>query len=116
MTVDLETWIIETGDSVIQKLNDEGASSLTAIERAIYWMWSIDYAVRNAGSFGPLQDMESTAIHDLHAFATNTRLLELASWLESAADEPTFCESYYEQFVKPCYELREAYNMRNAML
>lgn len=116
MTVDLETWIIETGDSVIQKLNDAGASSLTAIERAIYWMWSIDYAVRNSGSFGPLQNIESTAIHDLHAFATNTGLPKLASWLESAADEPTFCESYYEQFEKPCFELREAYNVRSTLL
>ncbi len=116
MTEDLETWIIEAGDSVIQKLNDEGPSSLSPTERAIYWMWSIDYAVRNSGSFGPLQDMESTAIHDLHAFATNTGLHKLASWLESAADELAFCESYYKQFEKPCYELREAYNVRNTLL
>jgi hypothetical protein len=111
MPVDLESWIIETGDIVIQKMDEEGTSSLTSTEQAIYWMWSIDYAVRNSGSFGPLQDMESTAIHDLHAFAT-----KLASWLESAADEPTFCESYYEQFEKPCCELREAYNGRNTSL
>lgn len=110
MTIDLETWIIEVGDAIIQKLHREGSSSLTSIEWAIYWMWEIDYAVRNSGCFGPLMDSGSTAFHDLQLFATNARLLGLASWLESSADELAFCESYYRKFDDVCGELREAYD------
>jgi hypothetical protein len=109
MTLDLETWLIDTGDVVLQKLNNEGASSLGPTEWGVYWMWWIDYAVRNAGSFGPLQDMDSTAINDLLAFSERTGLQKLKAWLNSAADESAFCQSYFEHFDEACSELRDLY-------
>jgi len=36
MILDLETWLIDTGDVVIQKLHSEGASTLAPIEWGIY--------------------------------------------------------------------------------
>jgi hypothetical protein len=109
MILDLETWLIDTGDVVIQKLHSEGAGSLTPTEWGIYWMWTIDYAVRNSGSFGPLEDMESTAIEDLRAFSQRTGLQTLTAWLNTAADESTFCQSYLEHFDEACSELRDVY-------
>lgn len=109
MILDLETWLIDTGAVVLQKLNDEGADSLSPAESGVYWMWWIDYAVRNSGSFGPLQDVGSTAISDLIAFSERTGLTRLAAWLDSAADESTFCKSYLEHFDEACSELRDVY-------
>lgn len=74
MILDPETWLIDTGDVVLQKLHNKGADSLAPTEWGIYWMWTIDYAVRDSGSFGPLQDMDSTAIEDLLAFSKLTGL------------------------------------------
>lgn len=112
MTIDLETWLIDTGDVVLHKLNNEGASALVPIDWGVYWMWWIDYAVRNSGSFGPLQDMDSTAINDLLAFSESTGLQKLTAWLNSAEDESTFCQSYLEHFDEACSELRDAYCRR----
>jgi hypothetical protein len=109
MILDLETWLIDTGAVVLQKLNDEGPGSLSPVESGVYWMWWIDYAVRNSGSFGPLQDMESSAISDLLAFSERAGLPKLAAWLNSAADESAFCDSYLDHFDEACGELRDVY-------
>jgi hypothetical protein len=109
MILDLETWLIDTGDDVLQKLHNEGASSISPTEWGVYWMWTIDYAVRNSGSFGPLQDMDSTAIDDLRAFSERTCLQKLTVWLNSSVNESMFCQSYLEHFDEACSELRDAY-------
>lgn len=109
MTIDLETWLIDTGDVIIQKLHNDGANSLDPTERAIDWMWWIDYAVRNSGSFGPLEDMDSTAIADLRAFSVRAGLQKMTAWINSAADESMFCQSYLEHFDESCSELRDVY-------
>lgn len=109
MILDFETWLIDTGDVVIQKLHDEGAASLAPTEWGVYWMWTIDYAVRNSGSFGPLEDEGSTAVEDLRAFSKRTGLHTLTAWLSTAADEFMFCQSYFEHFDEACSELRDFY-------
>jgi len=109
MTLDLKTWLVDTGDVVLQKLNNEGAGSLRPSEWGVYWMWWIDYAVRNSGSFGPLQDMDSTALNDLLTFSERTGLQKLKAWLNSAADESMFCQSYLDHFDEAYSELRDAY-------
>lgn len=109
MIPDLETWLIDTGDVVIQKLHDEGAASLAPTEWAVYWMWTIDYAVRNSGTFGPLKDMDSTAVQDLQAFSKSIGLNTLKAWLSTAADESAFCQSYFKHFDEACSELRDVY-------
>jgi len=72
-------------------------------------MWTIDYAVRNSGCFGPLEDMESTAIEDLRAFSQRTGHQTLTAWLNTASDESTFCQSYLEHFDEACGDLRDVY-------
>ncbi|SEL69328.1 hypothetical protein SAMN05518845_11018 [Variovorax sp. YR750] len=109
MNSELETWILEVGDLVIQRQADGGVSALSEPERAIYRMWLIDYAVRNSGSFGPLEDMDSTALADLATFARDARLLGLASWLALSSDEEAFCATYHDRFDEGCAELKAFY-------
>lgn len=106
MNVELETWLLDVGDLVIQKMADEGAGALSESERAIYWMWLIDYAVRNSGSFGPLEDADSTALKDLATFASEARLSCLASWLSLSSEEEAFCATYDDRFSEGCAELK----------
>ncbi|OOG40584.1 MULTISPECIES: hypothetical protein [unclassified Rhodanobacter] len=102
----LESWLVEVGGDIIEKKSSQGVESLTPIQLAIYNLWLIDYAVRNSGSFGPLEDMESNAIAALHAFSSANNMPALSSWLSQANDEEAFCKSYYHHFPGACLELK----------
>ena len=54
---DNETWIIEAGDTVIQKEASEGSESLSPVERLIYCVWVADYGMRNAGDLDTARDV-----------------------------------------------------------
>lgn len=114
MNFELETWLIEVGDQVIQKQAHRGTSALSKPERAVYWMWLIDYAVRNSGSFGPLEDMDSDALADLTTFARDARLPILSSWLTLSSDEDAFCASYLDRFCEGCAELKAFFESSEA--
>ena len=110
MNIDLETWLLEAGDIVIQKKVQQGESALSESECAVHWMWLIDYSVRNAGCFGPLEDMGAkTALSDLARFAQDARLSTLPSWLQLSDNEEAFCSTYYQHFDKACGELKDHY-------
>lgn len=110
MTLDLETWLIDAGDVIVNKKTSQGADSLTEAERAVEWMWRIDYSVRNSGSFGPLEDMDSTSVSDLKSAANGAQLIKLAAWLDEATDEEAFCRNYQERFDEACMELKDWYD------
>lgn len=44
-----ETWIIETGDSVVLKRAELGVGALSAREVLVYCVWLADYGMRNSG-------------------------------------------------------------------
>ena len=46
---DNETWVIETGDTVIRKKTRCGIECLSPWETLVYCLWVADYAMRNAG-------------------------------------------------------------------
>ncbi len=77
-------------------------------------MWQIDYAVRNSGSFRPLVDMESTALSDLAAIASEFALPTLSSWLRFSTDEGIFCQTYDQNFDEACTELKRFYEATSA--
>lgn len=117
MNIDLETWLIEAGDIVIHKKAQQGESALSDSEHAVYWMWLIDYSVRNAGCFGPLEDMGAkTALSDLARFAQDKRLSILPSWLQLSDNEEAFCSTYYQRFDSACGELRDYYDRINGQV
>jgi hypothetical protein len=103
----LESWLVEVSGDIIEKKSSQGIDSLTPTELAIYNLWLIDYAVRNSGSFGPLEDMDSDAIAALRAFSSANNMPVLSSWLSQANDEQAFCESYYHHFPSACLELKQ---------
>lgn len=107
MSPDAETWLLDAGDEVIAKKSKHGAASLSDVEKAIYCLWVLDYAVRNSGSFGPMMELYPRAKDELLAFAQARRLEGMAAWLLSAADEDAFCADYYSHFDQACLELRK---------
>ena len=102
---DMESWLLDFGDELIHKKSKNGIGALSALERAVYNLWVIDYAVRNSGSFGPIHELQPSAIAELVEYGRSNRLSRLSSWLSAASDEAGFCSSYYENFEGACAEL-----------
>jgi hypothetical protein len=103
-SMDNETWIIGTGDRVIQQKARLGYQTLSTREVLIYCLWVADYAMRNAGSldtagelFAGFQTEGATAASSLslpkneHAFSLSTKEFEAG---------------YFELFDSLCEELR----------
>jgi hypothetical protein len=57
MPTENETWIIETGHTVIQKEANEGTDSLSPVERLILCLWTADYGMRNAGDLNAAREV-----------------------------------------------------------
>lgn len=102
---DAEGWLLDAGDVVIRK--EAKGAALSELDRAVYCMWVLDYAVRNSGTLEPMRELHPAARDELLAFARARRLEALAAWLGGAADEAAFCAEYYSNFERGCTELRE---------
>jgi len=98
MTDDMETWLIDAGDEVIQKKASTGLEGLWSVERAIYALWVVDYALRNSGTLLPISEIHSAALVELRAFAAISGLPALALLAGSAPDDAGFCDDYYRHF------------------
>ena len=55
--MDNETWILETGDRVIQKKARYGVNRLSPWESLVYCLWVADYGMRNAGDLDTACDL-----------------------------------------------------------
>ena len=64
-TIDNETGLINKGDKIINKSSSEGLNSLTNLEKAIYYVWVMDDAVRNSGTLEPMPALNRTSISEL---------------------------------------------------
>jgi hypothetical protein len=54
---DNETWVIETGDAIIQKKASAGVTALAPKEKLLYCLWVADYFMRNAGDLETARDL-----------------------------------------------------------
>jgi len=52
-----ETWIVERGGQVVEKMADAARSPLTDVERLIYCLWVADYGMRNAGDLETAEEV-----------------------------------------------------------
>jgi hypothetical protein len=101
-----ETWIIDRGGSVAERLSDAADQSITDLDRVIYCLWVTDYGMRNAG------DLETAA--DLYpAFqsegAARARALGLAKTQGLFLLPITELEEkYFELLGDVCAELQAA--------
>ena len=57
MPTDNDSWILDVGLVVIQKMSQTGDGSLAAVEKLIYCLWVADYGMRNAGDFDTARDV-----------------------------------------------------------
>ncbi|WP_241303394.1 hypothetical protein [Burkholderia stabilis] len=110
MKLDMETWLIDEGDRVIQKRSREGFNSLTLIERAVYSMWLVDYVVRNSGTLEPMRELYPDALHELGAFAAPNNAANLLALLNLSSNEKRFCAEYHERFDRACGDIRHHYD------
>lgn len=105
---DFETWLIEAGDAVIVKESAQGPDVLSAAERAVYDLWAIDYAVRNAGDMEALEDVRPNAVTDLSAFLQTESQAELAHQVLELKDAGDDCDSYCDLFDGLCGAVKTA--------
>lgn len=104
--MDNETWIIETGHRVIEKMTRVGFAGLSTWERLVYALWVADYGMRNAGTL--------QAAHDLYADYRKVAF-EAAEALSLSICRDAFAAAqelleirYFDLFESICDEIRNA--------
>jgi hypothetical protein len=103
---DNETWIIETGDDVIQKKAREGIGNLTPLERLIYCVWVADYGMRNAGDLDTARDLYATFQIEAAHLANDLSLKATRDAFELPTEH--LQRQYFERFDDICNELKYA--------
>ena len=99
-----DSWVVGTGDTVIQKKAHTGIASLSAVERLIYCLWVADYGMRNAG------DLDKA--HDVYAdFQTEAARLSQELGLQVthrafSLPRAGLQREYFERFEEICDEIR----------
>lgn len=101
---DNQTWLIETGDVIIQKKARVGIQNLSPWETLVYYLWVADYGMRNAGDLAIADDVRSGFHTDAMQIAA---ALSLPLTLEAFALTKIDLESeYFQRFDAMCNELR----------
>ena len=102
---DHETWLVETGDCVIEKKAAD-PSSLTPWERLVYCLWVADYGMRNAGDLEAATDLHGCFQGEGKVLAAELSLpLTLAAFSLSRS---ALQDRYFDLFEGICVELRAA--------
>ena len=102
---DNETWLIDTGDDVIQKKVAEGRDALTACERLVYCVWVADYSMRNAGDLRTASDLYAPFRDEAELLAEELGLAQTRVAFSLPADELE--QAYFDFFDDVCAELRD---------
>lgn len=105
---DYETWVIELGADIIRKEHESGTSNLSNVEKAVYDLLAVDYAVKNAGDMEALEDLRPSAAIDLAAFLRTIEQFDLATYMDQLATAGEDCESYYEKFAALCQAIQKS--------
>jgi hypothetical protein len=102
-----ETWIIETGDAVIQKVGRSDTRNLAPLETLIYCVWVADYGMRNAGDLDSAKDVYSR----FHSKARQiAKELSLPLTYEAFALKKNELEQqYFDRFDTMVDEIKYAY-------
>jgi len=84
---DNETWLLNAGGRVIEKMAAEDYSSLTAVDRLTYCLWAADYGMRNAGDLETAADLHPTCLDDGKSAAQELALPRSAAAFSLSPDE-----------------------------
>jgi hypothetical protein len=106
MHTDNENWIVEAGDTVIQKKARAGIECLSLWERLVYCLWVADYGMRNAGDLDTAADVYPQFHLDAQRMAEtlSLRLTHEAFSLSQGDLE----REYFDRFESICDEIRAA--------
>src|SRR5262245_41634383 len=102
---DNETWVIETGDTVIRKMTCEGIECLSPWETLVYCLCVADYGMRNAGDL-------NTAADVYPEFHLNARRIAKALSLRLTYEAFSLSKSelereYFDRFESICNEIKD---------
>ncbi|MFO1021541.1 MAG: hypothetical protein U0903_12715 [Planctomycetales bacterium] len=104
--MDNESWLIETGDLILQKKADQGTESLTSWEILLYCLWVADYSMRNAGDLETARDV---FVDFLTQAAVSAQSLSLSkSYRAFSLPSSELEQIYFEAFDSICEEVRAA--------
>jgi hypothetical protein len=103
---DNETWVIETGGTVIGKKARGGIECLSPWETLVYCLWAADYGMRNSGDL-------STAADVYPQFHLNARRIAETLSLRLTHEAFSLPQSdlereYFDRFESICTEIRAA--------
>jgi hypothetical protein len=104
---DHETWLIEEGHLVMERLTSEGQASLSDIEKLIYALWVADYGMRNAGDLDTAAEVSPTFLGDGLQAALACQLPVSTKFFGLSAGQLE--EQYFELFDPVVDEVRAAH-------
>jgi hypothetical protein len=106
MRIDNETWIIDTGGTVVSKKARGSIACLSSWETLVYCLWVADYGMRNAGDL-------NTAAEIYPQFQLNARQMAKTLSLQLTHEAFSLPQSdlereYFDRFESICNEIRGA--------
>lgn len=101
---DNETWLLDAGHRVVEKMTAEGYSSLIALDRLIYCLWAADYGMRNAGDLETTADLHPTCLDNGKAAAQELALPRSAAAFSLSPEELE--PAYFRLFDEVVSEIR----------
>ena len=106
MHTDNETWVVEAGDTVIQKEARGGIECLSPWEMLVYCLWVADYGMRNAGDLDTAADLYPQFQLDAKraAESLSLRVTHEAFSLSQGDLE----REYFDRFESICDEIKAA--------
>ena len=103
---ELEDWVIEKGDAVIQR-RSLYPEMVTPEEELVYCLWCVDYGMRNAGYVQPAIDIKSDVLEEGARLSSQLGLRQSEAFfqLSPAAIE----RDYFERFEAISSEIEASY-------
>lgn len=103
---DLEAWLLDEGDRIIEQKAAKGYSSLNLHARLIYCLWVADYGMRNGGDLETAADLHPTFLLDGQSAAKE---LGLPQTIAAFSLPPRELERrYFDLFDSIAAEIRSA--------
>src|SRR5215475_15021264 len=101
---DNETWVVDAGGDVVEKMVANGYSQLTPLEKLMYCLWVADYGMRNAGDLETAKDVYPLFQEEAARMAKS---LSLKFTYESFALKGEVLEQqYFDRFERICDEIK----------
>jgi len=91
-----ESWVVERGGDVVEKMDGAGVGSLSTWERLLYCIWVADYMMRNAGDFANAAVMYPDFQSDAKLFARELSLPVICETFSLSQQQ--LQQEYFERF------------------